>query len=62
MYNLQCSVIKLESSLIQLKSSLIRLIRLLNGKNVGTRELCDSIRELSNSFEEKLNKRALLFN
>ena len=28
-------------------------------KNVGIRELCDSIRELSNSFEEKLNKKAL---
>ena len=51
--HLQRSVIELESSLIQLKNSLIRSTGLLNGKNVGIRELCYSIIELSNSFQPR---------
>ena len=54
----QSSVIELESSLVQLKSSLICL---QYEKNVGIRELFNSItefscwiRELCNSFKDKL--------
>ena len=57
--HLQSSVIELESSLVQLKNSLICLQ--YEKKNVGIRELFNSIiefsswiRQLCNSFKDKL--------